>query len=113
MPKRYGEGIVQTTNASRRRRKSKWYENLLPKGVGVRVPPSAPRASCLNQFNRLLKDRRHSDALGQRAVQMPFGLASMTPAKSGEYSVRKAIPADEYKKLYDQGWEAKLTLPTA
>jgi hypothetical protein len=44
---------------------------------------------------------------------MPFGLASMTPAKSGEYSVRKAIPADEYKKLYDQGWEAKLTLPTA
>jgi hypothetical protein len=45
---------------------------------------------------------------------MPFGLASMTRAKSGEYSVRKAIPADardEYKKLYDQGWEAKLTLP--
>jgi hypothetical protein len=45
---------------------------------------------------------------------MPFVLVSMSRAKSGAYSVRKAIPADvrdEYKKLYDQGWEAKLTLP--
>jgi hypothetical protein len=47
---------------------------------------------------------------------MPFGLASMTRAKSGAYSVRKAVPADvrdEYKKLYGPGWEANLTLPTS
>jgi hypothetical protein len=47
---------------------------------------------------------------------MPFGLASMTLAKSGAYSVRKAIPADvcpEYKRLYGLSSEATLTLPAA
>jgi hypothetical protein len=45
---------------------------------------------------------------------MPFGLASMTRAKSGAYSVRKAIPADvrpEYKRLFGLSSEATLTLP--
>ncbi len=47
---------------------------------------------------------------------MPFGLASMTRANSGAYSVRKAIPADvrdEYERLYGQRWEAKLRLPAS
>jgi hypothetical protein len=38
----------------------------------------------------------------------------MTRAKSGAYSVRKAIPADvrdEYERPYGQRWEATLTLP--
>jgi hypothetical protein len=45
---------------------------------------------------------------------MPFGLATMTRAKSGAFSVRKAIPADvrdEYKRLYGLSSEATLTLP--
>jgi len=44
---------------------------------------------------------------------MPFALVSMSRAKSGAYSVRKAIPADVrdgYERLYGQRWEAKLTL---
>jgi hypothetical protein len=45
---------------------------------------------------------------------MPFGLATMTRAKSGTFLVRKAIPADvraEYKRVYGLSSEATLTLP--
>src|SRR5262245_43936618 len=45
---------------------------------------------------------------------MPFRMAALNRLKSGAYTARKGIPKDvqdEYERLFDYRWEAKLTLP--
>jgi hypothetical protein len=50
--KGYGEGIVQTTNADKAAAKVEVVRKSAPrKGVGVRVPPSAPALNFLSKIN--------------------------------------------------------------
>src|SRR5262252_8738868 len=76
---------------------------------------TAPTDQVSPSDQKVIETTEHSAALRyKRAVRMAFGMAALSRSKSGAYTARKSIPKDvqdEYERLFDHRWEAKLTLP--